>query len=286
LDLPKIIGEALALGRHALSSISETPNLDAQLLLSEVAGQPRAWVLAHPEAGLSSDQAMAFAHALTRYQGGEALPYILGWWEFYTRVFRLTPAVLIPRPETELIVEAALAFLSDRPGDKLALDVGTGSGCIAVTLALESSGVCILASDLSMEALQVARRNVSEYGVGARVRLIQADLATPFRGGFDLVCANLPYVTSREMRTLAVAQREPQLALDGGANGMALIDRMLQQIPSILSPGGLAIMEIGAGQGAAVRKLARRLCPQAKIEVRVDLAGLDRLLLMEDGGST
>ncbi len=286
MDLPKTIGAALALGRRALSSISETPNLDTQLLLSEVAGRPRAWVLAHPEAALSPDQATTFTHALTRFLGGEALPYILGWWEFYTRIFRLTPAVLIPRPETELMVEAALAFLSERPGENLALDVGTGSGCIAVTLALENGGLRVLASDLSMGALHVARRNISEYGVGERVGLIQADLATPLRGAFDLVCANLPYVPSGEMRTLAVAQREPHIALNGGANGVAVIERLLQQIPSILAPGGLAILEMGAGQGAAVRKMAGRLLPQAKIEMRVDLAGLDRLLLIEGIGST
>lgn len=286
MDLPKTIGAALTLGRQALSSISETPHLDTQLLLSEVAGRPRAWVLAHPEAALSLDQARTFSRALTRYQHGEALPYILGWWEFYTRIFHLTPAVLIPRPETELMIETALAYLSELPGDRLALDVGTGSGCIAITLALENVGLRVLASDLSMDALHVARRNVSEYGTEGRVGLIQADLAAPFRGDFDLVCANLPYIPSGEMRTLAVAQREPHIALDGGAQGMAVIERMLQQLPSVLASGGLAIIELGAGQGAAVRKMARRLFPQAKIEVRVDLAGLDRLLLIEDGGST
>ena len=286
MDLPKTIGAALALGRHALTSISETPNLDTQLLLSEVVGRPRAWVLAHPEETIASDAALTFTHALTRYQAGEALPYILGWWEFYRRAFRLTPAVLIPRPETELMVEVALTFLSERSGDRLALDVGTGSGCIAVTLALEDSELNVLASDLSMDALHVARRNISEYGVGERVDLIQADLATPLRGVFDLVCANLPYVSSGEMRALTVAQREPHVALDGGAQGMVVIKRMLEQLPFIMAPGGLALLEIGAGQGDEVMRAARQLIPQAKIELRVDLAGLDRLLLIADGGST
>jgi release factor glutamine methyltransferase len=284
LDIPKTVGAALAIGRRALTPLSETPGLDVQMLLSEAIGRPRAWVLAHPEVPIEAEQAAIFMDVLGRCQAGEALPHVLGWWEFYGRVFQLSSSVLIPRPETELLVETALAQLSGRSEAGLALDVGTGSGCIAVTLALEVTDLRVVAGDLSMEALQVARKNACAHGVEVRVHLLQADLSSPLKACFDLVCANLPYIPSAALHDLAVSKREPHMALDGGEHGLRVIERLLAQLSYVLAPQGCAILELGAGQGARVMASARRWFPRARLEVRMDLAGLDRLLVIRPHG--
>jgi release factor glutamine methyltransferase len=275
------IGAALEMGRCALQTLSDTPSLDSQLLLCEVLRCPRAWILAHPEAPLEDVHLTEFIIALTRYQHGEALPYVLGWWEFYGRRFRLTPAVLIPRPETELMVEEALSFLTGRTEIPLAADIGTGSGCVAITLAAEVPDLRIVASDLSAEALRVARSNSRDHGVESRVHLLQADLLTPLAASFGLICANLPYIPTPSLSDLEVARREPQVALDGGADGLAVIRRMLAQLPGVLAHEGRALFEIGAGQGKAVRDLANAVLPNSLITLRLDLAQHDRLLVVD-----
>jgi release factor glutamine methyltransferase len=214
------VAQALEHGRQALLNRSTTPNLDAQLLLMKAADQTRAWVLAHPEAELDASQARQFQHDLAELAAGTALPYILGWWEFYGRRFRLSRKVLIPRPETELLVEQALNWLQRVDGGR-ALDLGTGSGCLAVTLAAERPGVRVLAADIEREALQQARLNASWYGVEERISFVQADLLSPLRGPFDVICANLPYIPTAALADLEVARREPARALDGGRDGLS-----------------------------------------------------------------
>jgi release factor glutamine methyltransferase len=269
------------MGRCALETLSDTPSLDAQLLLCEVLRCPHAWILAHPEAPLEESRITDFIIALTRYQHGEALPYVLGWWEFYGRRFRLTPAVLIPRPETELMVEEALSFLSEHPKMRLAADIGTGSGCVAITLAAEVPDLRMVASDLSSEALRVAGSNSREHGVESRVGLLQADLLTPLAASFGLICANLPYIPTSSLSDLEVARREPHVALDGGADGLAVIRRMLTQLPGVLAQDGRALFEIGAGQGEAVLDIAKAVLPHSEIKLRLDLARHDRLLVVD-----
>lgn len=275
------VGAALDMGRCALETLSDTPSLDAQLLLCEVLRCPRAWVLAHPEVPLEDVRVTEFIIALTRYQHGEALPYVLGWWEFYGRRFRLTPAVLIPRPETELMVEEALSFLSGRPKIRMAADIGTGSGCVAITLAAEVPDLCVVASDLSAEALRVACSNARDHGVESRVHLLRADLLTPLTAAFGLICANLPYIPTPSLSDLEVARREPHVALDGGADGLAVIRRMLAQLPNVLVQDGRALFEIGAGQGEAVLGIAKAVLPNSEIKLRLDLAQHDRLLVVD-----
>jgi release factor glutamine methyltransferase len=262
----------------SLEAFSDTPVLDAQVLLAQVLKKKRAWVLAYPEVSLSAAQEQNLREAVKRLQVGEPLPYVLERWEFFGRDFILTPAVLIPRPETELLVERALAWLVRRSGALRIVDVGVGSGCISVTLAAEIPGLELLAVDISWEALQVARRNAERHGVSRRVQFLQADLLTPLSGPFDLVCANLPYIPSSLLETLRVARAEPGLALDGGGDGLGLLRRLLADLSEKMNPGGLALLEIEASQGEAVRLLAAGSLPGCHVEVLPDLAGHDRLV--------
>ena len=278
------VGAALEFGRRALGPISGTPSLDTQLLLSEALGHTRAWVLAYPEAKLNEAQTQAFINMVARCQDGEALPHVLGWWEFYGRRFRLTPEVLIPRPETELLIEGALQFLIQHPKRRMAADVGTGCGGVAVTLAAEVPDLWVTATDLSFSALQVARSNAREHRVASRVRLLQADLLTSVAGSFDLICANLPYIPTKVLHGLAVAPREPRMALDGGVDGMVIIRRLLACIPDLLEANGRALFEIGAGQIDTAMAATQEVLPTSNVEVRKDLAGQDRLLVIDRMG--
>lgn len=263
----------------AFSAFSPSPRLDAQLILMKVLGVDRSWLAAHAEVCLSPQQSGEAARLTAAYQAGQALPYLLGQWEFYGRSFWLTPAVLIPRPETELLIERALQGRA-----RQAVDIGTGSGCIAVTLAAEIPDLQLIAVDLSAAALEVAQQNARRYAVQDRVRLIQSDLGSALGGGFDLLCANLPYIPLADLETLEVARREPRLSLDGGPDGLSLIRRLLADLPRLLSHEGLALLEIGAGQGDAVLQHARQWLPEADSSLQCDLAGHDRLLVIQRRG--
>ncbi len=272
------VGEALRGTVPRLGQHSDTPGTDAQLLLAEALGQPRAWILAHPEHEMSRVQRAQFEVLLAEVLGGAALPHVLGWWEFYGRRFHLDPQVLIPRPETELMVEEVLRRSESAPR---ILDLGTGSGCIAVTLGLELPDSRIYASDLSWGALEVARRNVISHGVEQNVILINSNLLDAFAGPFDLVCANLPYVANDQLQHLDVASREPVIALDGGPSGVELIHGTLEKLPRILAPGGCALFEIDPDQTSGVIAQARSNFPRSGLRIEKDLAGHDRLLIVE-----
>lgn len=275
------VAQALAQARQALAPHSDTAALDAQTLLAHITGRDRAWLLAHPEAPLTPAQRRALAQALPRLAAGEPLPYVLGRWPFYGRDFLVTPAVLIPRPETELLVEQALAWLHRHPGQRRLADVGTGSGCIAVTLAAEVPDAHVVAVDPDPAALAVARANAWRHAVAQRITWVQGDLLSALIGPFDLICANLPYIPTDQLAGLRVARYEPRRALDGGPDGLALIRRLLEQAPACLAPGGRLVLEIGSGQGAAAQRWAQRCFPHARVQVLPDYAGHDRLLLVD-----
>lgn len=278
MDAPDTIGAWLKVLTDCLKKSSETPALDAQTLLAHILQRPRPWLLAHPETTLSPAQAADLTKALQRLQEGQALPYILGEWEFFCLTFEVTPDVLIPRPETELLVEQALAWLQEGPERERVADVGAGSGCIGISLAVHAPHVRVLATDLSLAALRVVRRNAARHGVTERVWPVCGDLLTPCRAVFDLIVANLPYIPRKTLRRLAVYEREPALALDGGSDGLESIRRLLEQAPARLAPGGLLLLEIEASQGARVRSLAAQVFPEAEISIHPDLAGRDRIL--------
>lgn len=265
---------------QAALTAADIPPREATLLLAQVAGAPREWLLAHPDAPLSKLQAQQFSQLLTQYQRGQPLPYLLGEWEFFGLQFRVTPDVLIPRPETELLVERALAMASGIARPAIA-DIGTGSGIIAVTLAVKLPAAHVVAVDISGRALEVARANAIAHGAANRIHFVQSDLLASLTAAptpFDLICANLPYIASAELAQLDVARHEPRTALDGGANGLDLIDRLLATAPPMLKAGGSLLLEIGAGQGDATLALAKRYMPTATARVLSDLAELDRLL--------
>jgi release factor glutamine methyltransferase len=280
------LSEWLELLRRSMAQFSDTPSLDGQVLLAQILERPRAWVMAHPQAELTDEQGARLQSQLQRLKAGEPLPYVLGHWEFYGLDFQLNPAVLIPRPETELLVDQGLAWLQANPSRSLAADIGTGSGCIAVSLAAHHPELCVTATDLSAAALETARKNATRHGVARRVRFVQTDLLAALRGPFDLICANLPYIPSAELKKLAVFRREPSLALDGGPDGLALTRRLLAQAVHKLASRGLLLVEIEASQGDQVLSLAGQFFPAAQSDVLADLAGRQRLLRVELGDST
>jgi release factor glutamine methyltransferase len=258
--------------------MSATPNLDAQVLLAHVLNQPRARVLAHPEAHLTRKRTTTIDGLVARLERGEPLPYVLGNWEFFGLKFKVTPDVLIPRPETELLVGKALEWLHHHPDSRRAADIGTGSGCIAVALAVNVPDLHFLASDISRAALEVARYNAKKHAVAGRLECICSDLLPADRRTFNLVVANLPYIPTRTLRGLGVFGREPTLALDGGADGLELIRRFLAVVPERIEPGGLLLMEIEASQGTQALSLAYDAFAEAAIHLHKDLAGRERLL--------
>jgi len=288
-----------------LTSASETPALDAQVLLAYILEKPHAWLLAYPEAELSPKQEKQLLQTVQRLQNGEPLPYILGHWEFFGLDFIVTPAVLIPRPETELLIEQALEWLRSRPSAHIAADIGTGSGCIAVSLAVHASNLHFLATDLSLAALEIARLNARRHKVADQIDFLQADLLKPlnverltdtnnpltetsnpladriYPPTFNLITANLPYIPTSTLLDLAVYGREPSQALDGGPDGLGLIRRLLADAPRVLAPGGLLLLEIENRQGPIAKLLAQNAFPYANVSVIPDLAGHDRLVRIE-----
>lgn len=265
----------------------DLPTLERQVLLAHVTGKSRAWVLAHPETPLTPEQQAAFEFAARQFQAGVPLPYLLGHWEFFGLDFEVSPDVLIPRPETELLIEAALAWARTHPPLDAVyriIDIGTGSGIIPVSLAVHLPAAHFLATDISPSALMVARRNAQKHGVAERIRFQQADLLETIEHAktrpFDILTANLPYIPTETLRALEIYGREPTLALDGGADGLQLIRRLLAQIAERRFPVRLILLEIEYRQGAAVAALARQHFPAAEIQIKKDLAGRDRLAII------
>lgn len=272
------VGAFLQTLSERLREKSETPALDAQTLLGHILQRPRAWLLAHPEARLEAEQVAALETAVQRVENGEPLPYVLGKWEFFGLTFEVTPDVLIPRPESELLIERALSWLRAHPERLRIADVGAGSGCLGLALAVHFPRLRVFATDLSFAALRVARRNATRHGVADRVQTVCSDLLTACHTTFDLILANLPYIPTEALRQLAVYGKEPTLALDGGPDGLLLIRRLLEQAPHSLAPGGLLLLEIETSQGVAARSLAANAFANAEIALHADLAGHDRVL--------
>ncbi len=261
-----------------LESISDSAALDAQVLLAHVTGQPRSWILAHPEIPLTPVQESKLEAALTELSEGIPLPYVVGHWEFFGLDFEVTPDVLIPRPETELLVETALPWLEHRTDARSAIDVGTGSGCIAISLATRIHGLKLTATDISPHALEVARRNAEKFSVADQIEFICCDLLPPKSQSYDLIVANLPYIPTKTMETLPIYSREPTLALDGGSDGLDLVRRLITLAPGYLSPGGLMLLEIESSQGMSALSLAYDTFSHASIHLHRDLADRDRLI--------
>jgi release factor glutamine methyltransferase len=261
--------------------------LDSQVLLSHILGRNRGWILAHPEVQLTAEQEMKLNHAVRRLQCGEPLPYVLGHWEFYGLDFYLTSDVLIPRPETEILVEQALAYLWSHPGRRRVADIGTGSGCIAVSLAKHIPDLWVLASDISLDALLVARRNAKLHQVSQQIHFVCADLVSPLCNAreLDLICANLPYIPSRRLKRLAVSHWEPALALNGGPRGLRFLYSLMHAASEHVTPATALMLEIDCTQAEEICRLAHKLLPEHQPRIIPDLAGRPRLLVLQSPGS-
>jgi release factor glutamine methyltransferase len=286
----------------------ETPRLDAELLLAMAIGVDRTAVVANHDAPVGADAERTFRAALARRLDGEPIAYIRGLREFHGIALSVDARALIPRPESEALVDLAIAEVLRRlgggggpatgasadgsaadAGPLRIADVGTGSGALAIAIAaglrsrrVPADAVSILATDISPAALELARENAVGHGLGDWLRFAEADLLPGDETRFALIVANLPYIASVDLDTLPAAVRhEPMLALDGGPDGLRLIDRLLGRLPAALAPGGLAALEIGADQGVtAAERIADRL-PGWPARIQADLAGLPRVAVVE-----
>jgi release factor glutamine methyltransferase len=256
--------------------------LDAEVLARHSLGWNRATYLTRRDEPLAPDAATTYEGLVVRRERREPVAYITGSREFWNLEFLVTPAVLIPRPESEFIVEAALARLCDKSRAWVIADVGTGSGCLAITLAHELTGACVTGTDISQDALAVARENAARLGVGDRVALVKCSLLDNAPGPFDLIVANPPYVPSSQSPTLSpdVRDYEPPQALYGhGNDGLDEARALLAQAPSRLAPNGVLLMEFGFSQADAIRAAASQVASLEPIEILRDLQGHERTLV-------
>jgi release factor glutamine methyltransferase len=209
------------------------------------------------------------------------LPYLIEKQEFFGIDFKVSPQVLIPRPETELLVDLALNWLNTKKNEPIIADVGTGSGCIAVALAKNSPMAKIIGIDFSFDSLLVANENIDKYVLKNQIHLVQSDLLDGLEAQFDCICANLPYIPTDTLSTLAVKKYEPLRSLDGGSDGLRFIKPFLHQSKSKIKLDGLILLEIEATLSQSVSGLAAIVFPDASIKIHTDLAGLPRLIQIQ-----
>lgn len=274
------IRQALSRARLVLAAhhVEDSP-LESEILLRHALSIGRVELYSDLDRRLTPEEDEKFWQLAERRLTGEPSAYITGHREFYGFDFYVDPGVLIPRPETEVLVERAIALAKERSVSTVA-DIGTGCGAIAVSLAVNLPGVKIYATDISAAALEVARLNCQKYGVADRVRLLVGNSLDPLSEPVDLILANLPYVRERELSRVNTRGFEPPLALDGGPDGLEKIRRLCHQVEAKLNPGGSLLLEIGIGQKEAVTRLLQSLFPKAGIEVARDLSGIDRVVCL------
>ena len=280
-----MVGEALREGIRRLEAagVPSAP-LAAELLLLHVLGRDRTWIYAHPEEAPTPDQLSAFFSLVASRISGTPTQYLTGKQEFWGLQFEVTPDVLIPRPETEHVIEVVLARLSE-PRRNMPLrvaDIGTGSGCIAVALAKELPAAEICATDISAAALVVARHNAARHGVADRITFVESNLldAVIEPAQFDVIISNPPYIARAEAHTLPMDVRahEPEVALFGGQDGLALYPSLVKQAGERLVPGGLLVLELGFGQFEAVSTLFDAAHGWTRVSAMQDLAGIVRVI--------
>lgn len=273
-------GRLLERGTRELDDAGiEGPRFQAQLLLRHALGWSREYLLAHSGETVAAEASGHFFQLLERRRGRVPLQYLTGSQEFYGHDFRVTPAVLIPRPETELLVEHTTAALAGVDAPRI-VDVGTGSGCIAITLALEMPSATLLAVDASPSALAIARENAVRHEVADRVEIVEGDLLNGVdEGSADAVVSNPPYIAESDFASLEpeVSDHEPREALAGGADGLDVIRRLVPEAYRALAPGGWLFIEFGQHQDEAVTALASAAGFQ-DLEVYADLAGIARVI--------
>lgn len=256
----------------------ERAKRDAETLLLDMIGRDRAYLMTHPEATLNAEGAVRYYALVERRLHGEPIQYILGECEFFGLPFTVNRDVLIPRPETEHLVEKTLEFVAPLRAPRI-VDIGTGSGAIAIALAHQLPAAQIVATDRSAAALEVARKNAARNGVADRIRFVEGDLLDPLAGAeFDAVVSNPPYVAEADRDTLAVEVREhePAAALFAGRNGLDVYKRLIPAAHAVLAEGGFLALEIGCGQAESIRALLSS-AGFTHIEFTRDLQGIDRV---------
>jgi release factor glutamine methyltransferase len=276
------VGNAISEGAQVLraAGVAEARR-ESGSLLGHAIGRDRTFVVTRADELLKPEAVEAFRRLVERRAAGEPLQYITGNQEFFKLDFEVTPDVLIPRPETESIVEIALELLKGDL-DPFIADIGTGSGCIAISLLHELGDARAIATDISTGALRVAQRNADRHGVGDRLTLIESDCLSALDPGkpFSLIASNPPYISDDEMKALQrEVRQEPRTALAGGADGLDVVRRLSSGAAPFLRPGGYFVFEIGFGQNAAVEQLINRGVWELT-EVRPDLQGIARAVVL------
>jgi release factor glutamine methyltransferase len=279
---PSSVGEALRFGTSVLSESSGSARADALILLGHSLGRTREWVVAHAEAQVSGEYLSLFIDLCERRRKGEPLAYITGSAWFYGREFIVNASVLVPRPETEHLVDEALAFLRASGGSRRVLDLGTGCGAIACSIAAETNAR-VDATDLSPSAIAVARTNALRLGVAERCRFYGGDLAQPvLRERYDVVVANLPYVPTADLRAAPdPTSFEPRIALDGGPDGLRIYRELLLQVPKLINERPLVLLEAAPPTIENLKRLAQAALPHLTVSVGRDYAGLARYVKAE-----
>ncbi|MDO8592489.1 MAG: peptide chain release factor N(5)-glutamine methyltransferase [bacterium] len=270
----------------------DNPHLEAELLLSHVLKKPREFLLAHGEKKISAWQTASLESLIARRLKGEPIAYLAGHKEFYGLDFIVNKDVLIPRPETELIVEEALKPIARSPQPVTLLDIGTGSGCVIITLAKLITNCKFLAADISAKALTVAKQNAKHHGVAKNIKFLKGDLLSPviYNSKFSIltsnliILANLPYGWSAWKNNTSAdtvgLRFEPKIALYAGKNGLELYEKLFKQIKT-LRGDITALCEIDPRQTGKMRQLAKQYLPQAKLQIKKDLCGLNRLVIID-----
>jgi len=279
------INTRIAEGRHRLLGAGiehQEAALSARLLAEAVLGWSTTQILTSGDQLEPPAFAAAFEELISRRAHREPLAYITGTREFWNLRFEVSPAVLIPRPETEGLIEAVNTMLPDREVPLRVADVCTGSGCVAVAIAVERRSARVVATDVSAAALDIARRNITRHGVRDRVECVQGDLLMPLTGRFDLIVANPPYVAvgSRTALQPEVRNFEPETALFGGADGLEIIRRLIADAPACLNQDGYLMFEFGDGQEADVSELISASDGLRMVDVRRDLQGIERIAIV------
>lgn len=260
----------------------DAPRLTAEVVLAHALNLTRTQLLAKRDRPLTPDQLARVQRDLDRLVAGEPLAYVVGHVEFYDVDLLTDRRALIPRPETECLIERALKLVVDRPAPLIA-DIGTGCGAIAVTLAKHLPRAKIIAVDLSSDAIDLARQNAQRVGVEARIEFRVGSLLQPIGETLDLLTANLPYIEDKDWPYLArtIRGHEPKMAFVGGADGLDLVRQLLHAAPRVVREGSAILLEIGAYHGEAVTEIAQQCFPGARIAIRPDYAGLDRVAEIE-----
>jgi release factor glutamine methyltransferase len=279
-----IISEALHEGTRLLRSAgSDEAGLEAELLLMHALKADRVHLYQQLTDELAPPAERRYERLLAKRVAGTPTPYLTGHKEFFGLEFEVSPAALIPRPETETLVELAIAFARRQYATSArytVADVGVGAGTIAVALTHRLTEARVIAIDISRRALALASRNAERHGVAGRIEFVHGDMLAPLTRPVEIIAANLPYVTSEqwEQAPREIREHEPRMALDGGPDGLRLIRKLLRQAPGNLAPNGAIFAEIGDWQGPEAEFLARRAFPSANVDIAPDLAGRDRVL--------